>query len=198
MKRRQFLPLLALALILGPATVKLLHREEAPAPVVVEHAPAPPPAPAPSTPREWYAFIQSRCTPADVRLATDLHPPPEGTEGTGYKAACLAVARQIPSARALLLSLPEDERLQGASVVYDVAQQLAQEEQHGVAGPLMELVLEFWPDHYLALYEAGRARYVTGDMEGATEFLAHFLDVYVGEDDLTANARQMMARHAER
>ncbi|HIF22582.1 MAG TPA: hypothetical protein EYQ27_11915 [Gemmatimonadetes bacterium] len=31
------------------------------------------------------------------------------------------------------------------------------------AGPLMELVVEFWPSHYMALYHAGAPRFEAGD-----------------------------------
>lgn len=198
MKRKEILPLAVLALIVGPATVTLLRKpkpEPAPEPVLLA---APQVVPRAATAPEWFAQVRPRCTPADVRLATDLNPPPSGAEGLGYKAACFGLARQIPSARSLLLSLPEAERVRGATVVYDVAQQLAAEGRHDVAGPLMELVLEFWPDHHLALYEAGNARYLSGDVLGAQDFLARFLTVYPTQDDLTANARRMMERMAER
>lgn len=198
MKRKDLLPLTVLALIVGPATVRLFWKpkpEPAPEPVFLE---APKVVPRAATAPDWFAEVRPRCTPADVRLATDLNPPPAGVEGVGYKAACFGIARQIPTARSLLLSLPEGDRIPAATVVYEVAEALASEGRHDVAGPLMELVLEFWPDHYMALYEAGTARFVTGDGPGAHGLLARFLEVYRDEDTLTANARNMMERMAER
>jgi hypothetical protein len=62
----------------------------------------------------------------------------------------------------------------------------------------MELVLEFWPDHYKALYGAGAARYAAGDQTGAETYLARFLEVYEGADDLSSNAMRMISHMAER
>lgn len=198
MKVKQILPIILLVLILGPAARRLLKSRE-PAPEVPEaRAPEPRIEPPAATPQEWFERIRSRCTPADVRLATDLTPPPPGVEGVGYKAACFALARKITDARALLLSLSEDNRIEGATQVYDVAQDFGVKGRHDVAGPLMELVLEFWPNHYLALYEAGRARYVSGDFSGARSFLERFLEVHEGHDDLEVEARRMLGGVAER
>jgi len=198
MKKKDILPLAVLAVIVLPATVHLLRKPE-PEPVAEPVILAPPKLEAkPANAQEWFSLLRPRCTPADARLATDLNPPPPGVDGVGFKAACLGLARQLPSARALLLSLPDSDRLEGAARVYDVAQQVAAEGQHDVAGPLMELVLEFWPNHYMALYEAGAARFATGDLVAAQDFLGRFLEVYVQEDDLAANARRMMGGMAER
>jgi len=196
------LPLIALALIVGALVSDLRPREE-PAPLFTEVETPPAvqmargqgmvPAKAETDPAAWFEAIRPRCTPAEVTLATDLNRPPPGVEGTGYKAACFALARSIPTARALLLSLPEEtDRIRAASLVYDVGKQLAAKGYHEAAGPLMELVLEFWPNHYLALYEAGTARFAAGDFDGAQAFLGRFLDVYYGRDDLVADASRMM------
>jgi hypothetical protein len=50
----------------------------------------------------------------------------------------------------------------------------------------------------MALYEAGAARFASGDLAAAQGFLGRFLDVYVGDDDLVANAHRMMADTAQR
>lgn len=146
MKAKEILPAALLAALVVPATVKLLPREEPEPPtpeVRIEVAPAPAP---PATPEAWFARVRPRCTPAEARLATDLLPPPGGPTGVGYKAACLALARQIPSARALLLSLPEEERTQGAASLRTVAAGLAEAGRPDVAEPLLDLVREFVPD----------------------------------------------------
>lgn len=196
--KKNVLPLLAAAVILSPLLVSLVRREPPPAPAPVVRAPEPRVVVPETDPGAWFAAIRPHCTPADVTLATDLNRPPEGVEGLGYKAACFAIARNLPKARAILLGLPEGDRIRGASLVYDVAQRLAADGKHDTAGPLMELVLEFWPNHYLALYEAGKARYASGDLVGAQEYLSRFLAVYVGDDDLVANAHRMMGAMAER
>jgi hypothetical protein len=192
------LSIIALAVILSPIAASLLEREESPPPARVARAPEPMRVQVETDPGAWFAAIRPRCTLTDVTLATDLNKAPRGVEGTGYEAACFALAHRLPKARAILLGLPEDDRVQGASVVYDVAQRLAATGKHDAAGPLMELVLEFWPTHHLALYEAGTARFTSGDLTGAQDYLARFLDVYVGDDDLVANAHRMMSHTGER
>jgi tetratricopeptide (TPR) repeat protein len=198
MKARQILPIALLVLILGPATLRLLDRPEPPPAVLVARAPEPRIEPPPATPDAWFERVHLRCTPAEVRLTTDLLPPPEGVEGTGYESACFALAGKIPDARALLLGLPEGDRIRGATQVYDVARALADQGRHDAAGPLMELVLEFWPNHYLALYEAATARYRSGDIIGARSFLERFLEVHRNQDDLEVEAQRMLSGAPER
>jgi hypothetical protein len=132
------------------------------------------------------------CTPAAVTAATDRHPAPSTVEGEGFKAACFAQARKLPNARAVLLGIDESHRAEAASVVYDVARSMS-ERGHGLAaGQLFELVVEFWPNHYLALHQAGATRYEVGDTSGARAYLERFLAVYAAEDSLTADARRML------
>ena len=150
MKRNQAVPVALLALILVPPTLKLVGKDP-PAPVAPS-APAPEPVrpTPPATPRAWFEAVRARCTPSDVRLATDLNRPPAGAEGTGYKAACFALAGEISTARSLLLSLPEADRPEGVAPVDDVAQELEAWGRQDLAGPLSDLVLEFWPDRHMA------------------------------------------------
>jgi hypothetical protein len=194
------LALIAFAVIISPIAASVLKRDKAPAPAPAPEVRRPDPKPvrAATDPAAWFAGIRSRCTPADVTLATDLNRPPHGVDGTGYEAACFALARNTAKARAILLGLPENDRLRGASLVYEVAEGLAGGGRHDAAGPLMELVLEFWPNHYLALYEAGRARYASGDLSGAQVFLARFLQEDQADDEMVANANRMMGAMAER
>ncbi len=39
----------------------------------------------------------------------------------------------------------------------------------------MELVVKFWPSHYMALYHAGAARFEAGDAARAERYLPRFL-----------------------
>ncbi|HKJ03313.1 MAG TPA: hypothetical protein VJ997_12690 [Longimicrobiales bacterium] len=192
------LSVLATAVIVSPFAASFLNRSEAPAPAPAVRSPQPAPVRVVTDPVAWFQAIRPRCTPADVTLSTDLNRPPKGVQGTGYEAACFALAHRIPKARAILLGLPEDDRIRGASIVYDVAEDLATRGKHDMAGPLMELVLEFWPNHYLALYEAGSARFASGDLAGAQNYLTRFLEVNEGNEDLVANAQRMIGDYAER
>jgi hypothetical protein len=64
------------------------------------------------------------------------------------------------------------------------------------AGPIMELVVEFWPNHYMALYHAGAARFALGDMATAEKQLRAFLEYYHQDDGWTGSARSMLAQIA--
>jgi hypothetical protein len=197
---QKILPVLAFVMILGPPARRVLRPVE-PAPVVavrpqdeltqqLEERP--------STPSAWFESIRTRCTPAHVQLAVDLSRPPDGTVSTGYEAACFAIAADMPKARALILGLPESDRLEAASVVFNVAQAMVEHGQEMPAGPLMELVLEFWPNHYVALFEAGVTRYSEGDYTHARIYLQRFLDVYVQDDQRTQRAMRMIDEMTER
>lgn len=196
----KILPFLAFVLILGPHVRQVLRPEQPPAPVTAaapRPAPSKPPPP-PATPAEWYRRIEPSCTPSDVRLAVDLNRPPAGTSGTGYEAACFAVAMDMPKARALILGLPEQDRLQAVSVLFNVAQDMVDRGQEMPAGPLMELVLEFWPNHYVALFEAGATRFAIGDYPHARTYLQRFLEVYAPDDQRTQRAQRMMEEMTEK
>lgn len=196
--RKQALVFGLLVIGMGPKVHGMLQRKEKPVVMAVAERPNPVLPRPPATPREWYDRIRPDCTPANVRLSVDLHRPPEGTEGVGYEAACFAVASDVPKARALILGLPENDRLQAASVVFDVAQAMVGQGQETAAGPLMELVVEFWPNHYVALYEAGVTRYAEGDYTHARIYLNRFLAVYAQRDDRSDRARRMVQEMAEK
>lgn len=198
---QKILPVLAFVMILGPPARRVLSTDETTvaqvATVRSPDAPVPPQAP-PATPADWFASIHTKCTPANVQLAVDLSRPPEGTIATGYEAACFAIAADRSKARALILGLPEGTRLEAASVVFNVAQAMVERGQEMAAGPLMELVLEFWPNHYVALFEAGVTRYTEGDYTHARIYLQRFLDVYVQDDQRSQRAMRMIDEMTER
>jgi hypothetical protein len=195
--RKQALPSLILVLIVGPHVHDVMKHDEKPVAVIARRPDPVLPKP-PRTPEEWYQRIRPDCTPANVQLSIDLHRPPSGTDGTGYEAACFAVASDVPMARALILGLPEEDRLQAASVVFNVAKTMVEQGRETAAGPLMELVIEFWPNHYVALYEAGVTRYADGDYTHARIYLNRFLSVYVQKDQRADRARRMIQEMAEK
>jgi hypothetical protein len=197
---QKILPVLAFVMILGPPARRILSPEEPAAEVAVRtvERPAHQPEVIPATPSGWFEAIRAECTPAKVQLAVDLRRPPDGTVSTGYEAACFAIAADLAKARALILGLPEGDRLEAASVVFNVAQAMVERGQEMPAGPLMELVLEFWPNHYVALFEAGVTRYAEGDYTHARIYLQRFLDVYVQDDQRTQRAMRMIDEMTER
>jgi hypothetical protein len=58
----------------------------------------------------------------------------------------------------------------------------------------MELVVDYIPDHYMALYHAGMAEYMLGQRDLAKRNLTEFLRFYHENDGWTANAKQVLER----
>ena len=147
----------------------------------------------PTTWREWFASIRPYCNPIDVVTRLEWSPAPEGAEGTMHEAACLALAGRTDGARARLLTLTSDERWRGAGIVFSVGHPAADAGDEVAAGPLTELVVEFWPNHYMALYHAGAARFEAGDSARAKEYLERFLQEYEVEDGWRSSALGMLS-----
>ena len=145
MKAGKIVPGALLLLILGPATVKLLPRKEPPPEVGEVRTVVAPTPPEPATPTEWFRRLRPLCTPTDVRLATDLSPPPPGPEGTGYRAACFVLADQVSTARAHVLGLPEAEQRTAVHVLDRVAQEVAGAGDGASAAQLRALASELVP-----------------------------------------------------
>src|SRR3989442_8135107 len=115
-------------------------------------------------------------------------PPLPGTEGTGFGATCYALAGRIDDARKLILRLPAGERHRAAGVLFGLADVVADAGDDVAAAPMMKLVLEFWPNHFQAMYHAGMSEYALGRPASATPLLARFLELYQTEDGFRRNA----------
>ena len=146
---------------------------------------------------EWLAEMRPYCNPVDVETRLRWHPSPETMDGLKHRSACLALAGHIEEARLALLDLPEEERWKGAGVVFDIGHPAADAGDDVAAGPLMELVVEFWPNHYMALYHAGAARFQSGDGSEARAYLESFLEYYATEDGWHRDAVSMLAEIGE-
>lgn len=158
-------------------------------------APSPDPAPAPSNAAEWFSQIKPYCNTVEVETALAGHPPaPETTQGIGYKAACLALGGKIDRARETIESLAGDARWQAAGVVFEVAHPVADAGDDRSAGPIMALVADFWPTHYMALYHAGMSEFALGDQPAAIRHLTAFLHQYQAEDGWKSSARGALAK----
>ena len=141
----------------------------------------------------WFAEMRAYCNPVDVVTRMSWQPAPDTEEGTKYKATCYALAGRIDDARAALLTLPYDEQWRGAGVVFGAGHPAADAGDDLAAGPLMELVVEFWPNHYQALYHAGAAAFERGELELASGYLHRFLEEYSVQDGWHASAVVMLA-----
>ena len=58
----------------------------------------------------------------------------------------------------------------------------------------MELVLDYIPSHYMALYHAGMSEYALEQPALARKHLKAFLSYYHENDGWTQNARDVLAR----
>lgn len=142
----------------------------------------------------WFQRMKPFCNTVEVEIALRNTPAPAGADGAAYAAACLALAGRIDDARAAIAALPVSDRAGAAGVVFDVAHPIADAGDDRSAGPIMGLVVEFWPNHYMALYHAGMASYGLGYSDLARKYLEEFLVLYQQEDGWRSNAEQVVRR----
>ena len=141
----------------------------------------------------WFQATKPYCNSVEVETRQQWYPPPATLEGAAYSAACYALAGRIERARELILDVEAEHRWRAAGIVFGVGHPVADAGDDLSAGPIMELVVEFWPNHYMALYHAGISRYQLGEPEAARRHLNAFLEHYEQEDGWTANARHVLA-----
>jgi len=142
----------------------------------------------------WFTNIKPQCNAVEVKLAQESRPAPATLEGQGFSAACYALGGQLDAAHAVIDRLPEAERYRAAGIVFDVAHPVADAGDNRSAGPIMELVVDYWPNHYMALYHAGMAEYALDQPELARRHLEAFLTYYHEADGWTQSARETLAR----
>ena len=142
----------------------------------------------PSDAASWFKAIKPYCNSVEVEAWHQWRPPPATDRGAAFSAACYALAGKIDRARELIQSTPQPDRWKAAGIVFDVAHPVADAGDDESAGPIMELVVEFWPNHYMALYHAGIARYELGDQQRARVHLEEFLKHYDINDGWRRNA----------
>ena len=142
----------------------------------------------------WWVRIKAHCNAVEVELAQRTLPAPPTLDGQGYSAACYALAGKLDSARAVIDRLPEADRYRAVGIVFDAAHPVADAGDNRSAGPIMELVVDYWPNHYMALYHAGMAEYGLGQEEPARTHLEAFLRYYHEDDGWTRSARETLTR----
>jgi len=152
----------------------------------------------PTTAAAWFQSIRQYCNPVEVETRMNWQPAPTTPDGDMHKAACFALAGRIDRARDVIEGLPEEMRYQAAGVVFEAGHPAADAGDDIAAGPLMELVVDYWPNHYMALYHAGAARFDLEDFEGAEGYLKRFLVEYTADDGWTGSARSMLERITDR
>lgn len=155
------------------------------------------PAPVPLDATAWFSLVRASCNSVEVDTRMQRQPAPTTPEGAMYEAACYALAGRMERARELIEGLAEGQRYQAAGVVFEVGHPAADAGDEIAAGPLMELVVEYWPNHYMALYHAGAARFERGHFGPARIYLERFLVEYATEDGWRTNAGAMLQRIEE-
>ncbi|HEY6209582.1 MAG TPA: hypothetical protein VIW28_11020 [Gemmatimonadales bacterium] len=143
---------------------------------------------------EWFAAMKPYCNAVEVEIQQQRHPAPHSLEGTGFSAACYALAGKIDSARVSIDRLPAGERPRAAGIVFEIGHPVADAGDDRSAGPIMELVLDYWPNNYMALYHAGMSEYSLGQPELSRTHLRSFLQLYTQDDGWRRNALEVLGR----
>ncbi len=146
----------------------------------------------------WFRSVRPFCNAVEVDTRLKAQPAPPTMEGSMRAAACYALAGRVDRARQVIDGMPEALRQQAAGRVFEAAHPAADAGDDLAAGPVMELVLEYWPTHYMALYHAGAARFERGDYDVAKGYLERFLSEYATRDGWRSNAVSMLKEIDER
>jgi tetratricopeptide (TPR) repeat protein len=142
----------------------------------------------------WFRRARPYCNAVEVRVLQRQTEPPATTAGAGYHAACFALAGQIDEARKIIDQLAPNERYRAVGIVFDVGHPVADAGDDRSAAPIMELVIDYWPNHYMALYHAGMAEYMLGQRDLARKNLTAFLSLYHVNDGWRANGLTVLER----
>lgn len=166
--------------------------------------PAAPPMPAarprvpggPQSPSHWFQMAKPSCNSLEVAHLMARMPPMPGTDGAGFAATCYALAGRIDDARRTIAALPAAERPRATGVLFGLADVVADAGDDVAAAPMMNLILEFSPDHVQAMYHAGLSEYALGRPKAAAPLLERFLTLYLSEDGFRRNAVTALERIA--
>jgi len=165
--------------------------------LMVPKAPMVRPRPRPQSQAEaeaWLVRVRPHCNAVEAVQAVLREPPPKSAWGAGAGAACLALGGKMPAARKLILELPEGDRPTAAWMVFNAGHPVADMGDDVAAAPIMNLVLEFSPDNFQALYHAGMSEYALGRPSQAQPLLEKFLQLYHLDDGFTQAARRALQR----
>ena len=144
--------------------------------------------------QQWFKHIKSRCNSVEVVTAMHHADYPKSTKGIGYAASCYALAGRIDLADKVIQTLPANQQVYAAEIVFNIGHPVADAGDDKSAGPIMELVLRYWSENYMALYHAGMSAYVLGDFAKAETHLKDFLRIYQHQDYWTNKAQDALQR----
>lgn len=146
---------------------------------------------------EWFRQVKPYCNAVEVATLDQHATPPSTVAGAGYHAACFALAGRIDDARRIIDRLDVSDRYKAAGIVFDVGHPVADAGDDRSAAPIMEMVIDYWPNHYMALYHAGMAEYMLGQHELSRHNLQRFLELYHENDGWRRNAIEILKRLAD-
>ena len=109
------------------------------------------------------------------------------------RVTCLAVAGKIDRARAMLRAMPPSAQTAAIGRVFAVAHPIADRGDDASAGPIMWLVVEFWPQNYMAVFHAGMSDFALGRDDTARMQLENFLQMYSPQDVWRVRAERALA-----
>lgn len=191
--RPRFAVAAAVALVAGSALVSLVSRMSASASVRTASQPRR------GTPaQQWFARAKPFCNPVEVAQFMARNPAAPGWDGAGFAAGCWALAGKIEEARTTLAGVSQNDRWRAAGIVFDLAHPVADAGDDVAAAAIMNLVLESWPNNYMALYHAGISDFALGNRDRARTHLKEFLRLYATEDGFRRNAKDALAKLGEK
>jgi hypothetical protein len=141
---------------------------------------------------DWFSANKAHCNAVEVTTFLASHDPGRRADGAAQRAACLAIAGKVDAARRVIIALTPRERDTAVNYVFLAAHPVADAGDDASAGPIMELVVEFQPDQYMALYHAGMAAAIAGDDDRARRHLIRFLEIYRAPDGWNQNATKAL------
>ncbi|HUJ59285.1 MAG TPA: hypothetical protein VLX92_12355 [Kofleriaceae bacterium] len=146
--------------------------------------------PPPAAASDWWT-THPHCTPLEVALTIE-----DRSLSDGERAICLAVAGKIDDARAVLAAMAGPDRREAVEALFSIAHPIADSGDDRSAGPIMSLVVELWPDNYMAVFHAGMAEFAMGHDAQARAHLERFLGMYQPEDIWRQRAEQALSEIA--
>jgi len=142
----------------------------------------------------WFESIKPYCNPVEVGMAFKRMPAPQDNTSQAYAAACYALAGKIEKAHKKIDEFPKNKQAWAANIVFNVAHPIADMGDDESAGPIMQLVVYYYPNHYMALYHAGISLYATGHTIDAEKHLTNFLTLYKNNDGWRKRAESVLEK----
>ena len=144
--------------------------------------------------RAWFDAARPHCNPVEAATYLAKHAPPaDDPDSPALVVTCQALAHRIDAARRELTAMPEAERRRAVQVLFMTVHPIADAGDDVAAGPVMELVLEFWPTNYMAQFHAGMAAYQKRDDARARHHLEGFLKTYEQQSVWRQRAKQALS-----